>query len=260
MATVVIPSAPGSVILTFEYNDEVYGEPGKVWVILHDNGPLGWRVDDTGATPPTPVIIGSMPTQSPNTDPILSPLWGQVLPNGQALVPDTIRGTAEEIFSWIATNNGAKRKVYAAFAASSLAVAWNQWAESNPLALKEPPNVAPPEQPGEALAVSIHDIASPVNSGSVPVSGTCSAGQPVSCSEDGTGGWQNMTVSGSDWSGSIVVSPDGPHSVVARLTNHPEVTAASNTFMATVEAAAEMAPLLPARHGRNTGHRPASEA
>lgn len=142
----VFASTDGSVLVTCEYNDDVYGEPGKTWVILHDNPILGWS--DTA--PVTPVIIGSMPADAPATDPILSPTWAQYV-NGMLFVPDMWRGGPAEFFTLVAGNNGATRKVYANFYTPALASAFNQWAQTHPAALTEPPNV-PPDDEAEAEA------------------------------------------------------------------------------------------------------------
>jgi len=137
----VIPATTGAVLITCEYNDDVAGTPGEVWVILHDNPVLAWAVDETGATPVVPVILGSMGTPPPDTAPVLSPPW-VVNEDDYLFAPDMARGAAAEFFYWLATNNGATRQLYAKFANTKLAVEWNQWASSNPkLALSAPPNV-----------------------------------------------------------------------------------------------------------------------
>jgi hypothetical protein len=133
----VLPSTDKSVLITCGYNDDVYGDPGLVWVILHDNDILGWTVGE----PVVPIILGSLPPAAPATDPILSPVWAQYS-NGTVFVPDLWRGALAAFFTHIATNNGAQRKVYANFYTSELASAWRQWAGGNPLALSKPPNVA----------------------------------------------------------------------------------------------------------------------
>jgi hypothetical protein len=163
MSGTIIPAAPTSTIITVEYNDAVWGEPGLAWAILHDNQPIGWNV---GGATAQPVVLGTMPAAPPDTGAILSPLWGQVIFTGTMLLPDMFRGTPEECFTFLATNNGARRQLYANFASSALAMAWSQWAANNPtLALKEPPNLGtppapeepppdppPPPEPGEEMA------------------------------------------------------------------------------------------------------------
>jgi hypothetical protein len=140
MAVVAVPAAEGSVIVACLYNQP----DGLAWVTLRDNQPLAWMVDQNNPTGiPIPVIIGTL-LPAPNTAPIISPPWVQVFSNGQAIVPDLFRGTLAEMFTWIATNNGATRQIYGDFAATTVAIAWNQWAQNNPaLALTDPPSVAP---------------------------------------------------------------------------------------------------------------------
>jgi hypothetical protein len=140
--TLAVAPVTGSILVTCEYNpDPVDGiGPGLAWVILHDNPVLAWLVDETGAVPVVPVILGSMGGPPPDTSPVKSPAW--IVREGTTLfAPDIARGTPTEMFYALATNNGANRPIYAKFADYDLAVAWNQWARDNPLALKDPPNV-----------------------------------------------------------------------------------------------------------------------
>jgi hypothetical protein len=131
-------------LVTCEYNDSVAGDPGMVWVILHDNPVLAWLVDETGTTPVVPVILGTSAVPPPDTGEIMSPPWA-VKEGSTMFIPDMARGVPGEMFTFLAVNNGATRKLYANFANYELAVSWNDWARSNPsLALTSPPNVAPP--------------------------------------------------------------------------------------------------------------------
>ena len=143
-----VVAAVGDLLITVEYNDAVAGEPGMEWAILHDNTVLSWVIDETGATPPVPVIFGTMPGEAPATGDILSPSWA--VRNGATIfIPDMARGSANEFFNFIATNNGAHRPLYTKFADTALATEFQQWAGINPtLALKDPPNVAPDEDLG----------------------------------------------------------------------------------------------------------------
>jgi hypothetical protein len=138
-----VPATTGSLLITFEYNDAVYGEPGMSWVILHDNPVLAWIVDDAGVEPVKPVILGTMGTDSPDTGDILSPEWG-VREGSTIYIPDMARGSSNDLFNFIAFNNGAHRQLYSKLADPSMSYEFNQWAAANPtMALKEPPNVAP---------------------------------------------------------------------------------------------------------------------
>ena len=135
-----IAATDDSVVITVEYNPEAVGElgPGLGWAILHDNRVLGW----SGTAPVVPMIIGTLPGAGPATDPVMSPAWAQYT-EGTVFVPDMWRGSVAEFFTLVATNNDAQRKVYAKFYTPNLAMLWNQWAMGNPLALTDPPNVAP---------------------------------------------------------------------------------------------------------------------
>ena len=132
-----VASIDGSLLVTFDYNDTVAGDPALVWVIIHDNPIIAWSLTE----PIAPIIIGSMPLPAPDTSPIKSPPWGQYV-GGTLYIPDVARGNATAMFNAIAFNNGANRKLYANFINSDLASAWRQWAENNPAnALSSPPNV-----------------------------------------------------------------------------------------------------------------------
>lgn len=133
---VAVPPVTGSVLITCEYDEAT----GLEYCILHDNPVLAWLVDETGAVLPTPVILGSLAPAPPDTAPVISPPWA-VMEGNMIFVPDTVRGSLDELLSWLAMNNGARRKIYANFAETSLAYGFKQWATINPtLALSEPPH------------------------------------------------------------------------------------------------------------------------
>ncbi len=107
-----------------------YDQTGLEWVDLFDNPPLGWLVDEaTGLT--TPVVTGTLPPKAPATGAILSPQWVHVHIDN-VYVPDMWRGGGMNFFTWMASNNGAVRKVRGNFMSSSLASALNTWAQQNP--------------------------------------------------------------------------------------------------------------------------------
>jgi hypothetical protein len=70
------------------------------------------------------------------------------------------RGTIADLLTWITTNNGASRQIYADFFMSVTAIAWNQWSANNPtltlesnpmlsggsplVEVEEPPPLLPP--------------------------------------------------------------------------------------------------------------------
>jgi hypothetical protein len=82
--------------------------------------------------PPVPAIIGHLLALAPSTPPILSPQWAQyIVPN--VFVPDLWRGTTQEFFTWLATNNGANRLIGSCLLVdNSLQQAYSQWAHDNP--------------------------------------------------------------------------------------------------------------------------------
>jgi hypothetical protein len=137
----VIPPPQPTILINCEYNPFPYEgrAPGLGWVILYDNRVLGWIIDTAGGTKPIPAIIGSMPPVAPATGEVRSPLWG-VRDEQVMKVPDMWRGTIAEFFTFIATNNGAERKIFADFSDIGLQVEFNSWVTANPnLGLTEPP-------------------------------------------------------------------------------------------------------------------------
>jgi hypothetical protein len=80
-----------------------------------------------------------MPPVPPVTAPVLSPQWVHVHPD-MILVPNIWRGSYQEFFTWLATNNGAARKLYAEFVHPTLIAEWQTWSRLWPaLALTVPP-------------------------------------------------------------------------------------------------------------------------
>jgi hypothetical protein len=131
-----VGAVPGSLLLSF-----MYDPTGLEWCTVFDNPVFAWVIDETGAVPPEPVIIGTPPPVAPDTDPVLSPPWAvrQGGPSGTFYIPDVARGDAHAMLNFIARNNGANRQVYANFADISLVQAWQQWTVNNPLALSSQP-------------------------------------------------------------------------------------------------------------------------
>jgi hypothetical protein len=157
--------ASADLLISIEYNDAPTDDGAEIalgWAILHDNPVLGWGIDETGATPPVPIILGSMPPAAPATDPIASPLWA-VRDKGTLYIPDMARGSANELFNFVATNNGATRKLYADFADTNMATAWNEWCRVNPTLFYEtPPNIAPEDVEGESTRMGGMDDRRPL--------------------------------------------------------------------------------------------------
>jgi hypothetical protein len=94
-----------------------------------------------GQRPPRPVVIGSLPDTAPNTDPVVSPQWAVRQGLTYFLQDNMARGGSAELFSFLATNNGARRKLYADFADTALRQEFIAWGQANPvLYLTDPPS------------------------------------------------------------------------------------------------------------------------
>jgi hypothetical protein len=107
-----------------------YDPTGLAFVDLFDNPIIGWVIDETGAVEPLPAIIGALPPAAPDTAPIVSPQWAHL--QAAVFVPDVWRGTLDEFFAWLATNNGATRLVRGNFVDGKLSNTWRAWAAAHP--------------------------------------------------------------------------------------------------------------------------------
>lgn len=138
-----ISALPGQVIISCNYDPTA-----KEWVDLFDNPVLGWLVDETQLNPnlgqpvppigEAPVIVGTMPAGAVDTTPIFSPQWAHVVSN-RIYVPDIWRGEIADFITWIATNNGAKRKVRGNFSDHNLSNIMYEWSKRNPELFRDEP-------------------------------------------------------------------------------------------------------------------------
>lgn len=127
-----IPSTTDEMLVSCTYDST-----GLAYVNLIDNHLIGWVVDTTmpPESPPAPAVVGGLPAAAPDTDPVISPQWVVVVRSldGATLVPGTWRGTFFEFLTWIATNNGASRRVGGSLLRHQLLTgAFSSWAAVNP--------------------------------------------------------------------------------------------------------------------------------
>jgi hypothetical protein len=125
MAAVPMTSAADDWLLSMFYD-----ATGLAYVIVYDNGLLGWWVDPAAA--PLPIILGTLPPTPPATAPVFSPTWAHIEPGGGVKVPDTIRMSATDFLTWLATNGGANRKVQCRFSNVTFDAYWKNWSRANP--------------------------------------------------------------------------------------------------------------------------------
>jgi hypothetical protein len=122
MAT-AIPDIGGGKLITFLYHEDS--------VLMFDNPVQAWIVDETGAAPAKPVILGELPPEAGDTGDIQSPQWAQFVGNA-VYIPDKLRTSVAGLFTFLATNNGAHRKLWPEFMDPMLQGFYNQWKEGNP--------------------------------------------------------------------------------------------------------------------------------
>jgi hypothetical protein len=141
MAT-AIPDIGGGKLITFLYHEDS--------VIMFDNPVQAWIIDETGATPAKPIILGELPPAAGDTGDIESPQWAQFVGNA-VYIPDKLRTSVAGLFTYLATNNGAHRKLWPEFMDPTLNGFYNQWREGNP-DLANAYNPAEPAPEGEAVS------------------------------------------------------------------------------------------------------------
>jgi len=129
VGTFAVPPVTGSLLVSC-----VYDATGLAYCMMFDNAVLAWVIDVGGGVAPQPVILGSMAPAPPQTAPVISPAWvvREGGPSGLFFVPDIARGTPQQMFTALATNNGAARKLYANFADPALVEAFKQWGSAHP--------------------------------------------------------------------------------------------------------------------------------
>lgn len=145
-----ITAVSTAVLISVEYPAD-----GISWARLYDNPILGWTVDETGATPPKPIIIGTLPLVPADTGEVLSPQWANYV-DPAVFVPDLWRGSLADFFTWLATNNGVRRPLQARFGVShTLYNDFRAWAQDNPdlSFVGDPPVDGSPPPPPESDAV-----------------------------------------------------------------------------------------------------------
>jgi hypothetical protein len=107
-----VPSS--DVLISVEYDPT-----GLEWCRLYDNRLISWIVDETGLSLPRPVVIGTLPGETANTSPTISPQWAVCEGERAVFVPDLWRGSIADFFTWLATNGGASRKLEKRFGVST---------------------------------------------------------------------------------------------------------------------------------------------
>ena len=147
MAT-AIPDIGGGKLITFLYHEDS--------VLMFDNPVQAWIVDETGATPAKPIILGELPPAAGDTGDIQSPQWAQFVGNA-VYIPDKLRTSVAGLFTYLATNNGARRKLWPEFMDPTLNGFYNQWREGNP-DLAAPYNPAEPPPEGAAVSSFSHAV------------------------------------------------------------------------------------------------------
>lgn len=116
--------ATGDIVISFEYEPE----SGVLWADMWDNHVLGWVSDLTTGIPAQPVVIGGLPDfPAIDTAPVVTPEWASVR-GIEAIAPNQWRGPLYDLFTFLATNNGAQRKLRGNFADATVSNTWDRWA------------------------------------------------------------------------------------------------------------------------------------
>ena len=142
MAKQIIPNTGRDLIVSFNYDPT-----GKAWVDCFDNAPLGWAVDDTTLSGAEPIVVGSLPPAAADTAPIELSQWAQYT-GGYLVVPDKVRMTPAEFFTWLGTKNGAQREVRGHMKSADMNQAFHQWGGGAPAGGAAGTEAAPPPVEG----------------------------------------------------------------------------------------------------------------
>lgn len=130
------PSSPSSVVEDLaSVLVMTYDPTGTQWVRVSSWPIIAWTYDLSNPVNPKPMTIGNPIKTPPSTGAIASPAWAYCLGPDAVFVSDEFdewRGTLAEFFDWIATNNGASRKVDAWFTWPALLNVWNKWSYGKP--------------------------------------------------------------------------------------------------------------------------------
>lgn len=133
-----VPTPDGDLIISLEHDPS----GAAAWADMWDSRVLGWIVDDRAAsdlaqvprtqpqTQPQPAIIGALPPPAPDTAPVISPQWVSVYKD-QVIVPNQWRGPLDQLFTWLATNNGAQRQLRGNFLNPDIVNVWRSWTAHN---------------------------------------------------------------------------------------------------------------------------------
>jgi hypothetical protein len=109
-----------------------YDATGLATVLIEAWPLLAWNIDPANLIAPVPITIGNPIKTPPNTGAIVSPSWVYCIDQYAVYVADTWRGTLDEFFTWLVTNNGATRKASALLTFPELVNVWNLWVRENP--------------------------------------------------------------------------------------------------------------------------------
>ena len=96
---------------------------------------VGWAFDNqTPSLPVTPVAMSGLPPAPPATGPVVSPQWAVTYPGGNFVFAqgDAFVGIFRDFLTWLATNNGARRRLTVDITGPGLLDEWHDWARFNP--------------------------------------------------------------------------------------------------------------------------------
>ena len=122
----VVPASAGDRVISIRYDPT-----GLAWAHLTEHPVVSWNIDETGSVRPVPTIIANLPPPAPDTAPVESPQWAELMPNNMVFVPGGWYGNLSDFFGWVATNGGGSRRITADFTAPRTVNTWRAWADAN---------------------------------------------------------------------------------------------------------------------------------
>lgn len=140
----VIPAQSDDLVITLRYYADDVGDVVEMW----DNHVLGWYFGNAiNPNDAWPCIVNYIPeaavyappTEPPVSGEVQSPPWIAIFGQKAVAAYGIWTGSPTAVFTYLATNNAANRRLKSSFVYPELMAAWAQWCVGNPNYIWAPP-------------------------------------------------------------------------------------------------------------------------